>query len=232
MVSFDPMNVLRHLSAGRNTLTVVQAASEANEVLMTTEAISRKTGAAGDWVDGMVAEAHAAAEEAENASCIVSTAVKTGADALTILFHIDRFRACTLDYNYTGKQDRIVFYGSGTGYVSIIAHDTTKNVFTFVYTRPTNKSKVCIGGFDTIDVYDQCFLFNYDHSGKMDHLVCYRPGTKVIAILKNGKGLFSPVFQIKVWEAGIGRFDWSEIEGRGFALDYEHSEKMDHVLFY
>ncbi len=41
-----------------------------------------------------------------------------------------------------------------------------------------------IGGFDLGDWRDQVFAFDYGATGKLDHLVCYRPGTGMIRILK------------------------------------------------
>jgi hypothetical protein len=41
-----------------------------------------------------------------------------------------------------------------------------------------------MGGFDIADDRDQAFAFDYDHSGKLDHLVFYRPGTGTMWILK------------------------------------------------
>jgi hypothetical protein len=42
-----------------------------------------------------------------------------------------------------------------------------------------------IGGYDLKSPNDLAFAFDYDHSGKLDHLVLYRPGTGTIWILKN-----------------------------------------------
>lgn len=66
----------------------------------------------------------------------------------------------------------------------------------------------------------------------MDYLVCYRPGRGAVSIIKNVKGVFKPVFESKDHGAGIGGFDLSQIEDRAFALDYEHSGKMDYLVFY
>lgn len=40
-----------------------------------------------------------------------------------------------------------------------------------------------LGGYDLASPADRAFAFDYDHSGKLDHLVLYRPGEGTIWIL-------------------------------------------------
>ena len=61
-----------------------------------------------------------------------------------------------------------------------------------------------IGGYALLSPADRVFAFDYDHSGKLDHLVLYRPGDGVCFILANNNGTFSPVF---LSQNGIGGFD-------------------------
>ncbi len=42
-----------------------------------------------------------------------------------------------------------------------------------------------IAGYDLKSVADRAFAFDYDGSGKLDHLALYRPGTGTIWILRN-----------------------------------------------
>jgi hypothetical protein len=42
-----------------------------------------------------------------------------------------------------------------------------------------------IGGFDLARTEDRVLAFDYDHSGKLDHLVLYRPGTGAIYIVRS-----------------------------------------------
>jgi catechol 2,3-dioxygenase-like lactoylglutathione lyase family enzyme len=70
--------------------------------------------------------------------------------------------------------------------------------------------------------------FDYDHSGKLDHLVFYRPGAGTITILKNAGGTFSPV---DVGHGIIG-YDLVSPNDRAFAFDYNHSGKLDHRVLY
>jgi len=49
-----------------------------------------------------------------------------------------------------------------------------------------------IGGFDLSNGGDRLFAFDYGGTGKLDHLVCYRPGTGTIWILKKVSNNDSP----------------------------------------
>jgi hypothetical protein len=49
-----------------------------------------------------------------------------------------------------------------------------------------------IGGFDLSNGGDRLFAFDYGGTGKLDHLVCYRPGTGTIWILKKVSDNGSP----------------------------------------
>jgi hypothetical protein len=39
-----------------------------------------------------------------------------------------------------------------------------------------------IGGYDLKSWHDQAFAFDYEHSGKLDHIVLYRPGQGSVSI--------------------------------------------------
>ena len=58
------------------------------------------------------------------------------------------------------------------------------------------------------DPADQMLGFDYDSSGKNDHLVLYRPGTGTVWIVKNDHGTFSPVSQSS---SGIGSYNVLEL---------------------
>jgi hypothetical protein len=89
-----------------------------------------------------------------------------------------------------------------------------------------------IGGFDLKSPADLAFAFDYDGSGKMDHLALYRPGTGTIWILKNVAGNFSPVYHQGDPGNGIGGYDLKSPADRAFAFDNNGSGKMDHLALY
>ncbi|WP_157634328.1 hypothetical protein, partial [Burkholderia ubonensis] len=74
----------------------------------------------------------------------------------------------------------------------IVPPDTLASTYTPVFAQgdPGNG----IGGYDLKSPADHAFAFDYDSSGKLDHLALYRPGTGTIWILKNTQGAFAPVY--------------------------------------
>ncbi|MGO4599993.1 PASTA domain-containing protein [Terrabacter sp. 2RAF25] len=89
-----------------------------------------------------------------------------------------------------------------------------------------------IGGYDLADPRDQVFAFDYDGSGKLDHLVLYRPGAGTIWILKNSQGQFSAVMAEGAPGHGIGGYDLADPRDQVFAFDYDGSGKLDHLVLY
>src|SRR5258708_26279652 len=89
-----------------------------------------------------------------------------------------------------------------------------------------------IGGFDLPTSADRAFAFDYDGSGKLDHLVLYRPGHGTIYILKNSGGQFSPVYAQGDPGNGIGGYDLRPAADQAFAFDYDGTAKLDHLLLY
>ncbi|EPQ57643.1 hypothetical protein GLOTRDRAFT_137907 [Gloeophyllum trabeum ATCC 11539] len=132
------------------------------------------------------------------------------------------------DYNSTGKLDHIVLYRPGTGTIWILHNWRGK--FTPVYQEgePGNG----IGGFNLKNPADRIFPFDYDHSGRADHLVCYRPGTGTCWILKNHRGKWSPVYHEGEPGNGIGGYNLMNPIDQGFAFDYNGSGKLDHLVWY
>ena len=89
-----------------------------------------------------------------------------------------------------------------------------------------------IGGYDLKSPADQAFAFDYDGSGKLDHLAVYRPGTGTIWILKNSGGSFTPVYAQGDPGSGIGGYDLKSPADRVIAFDYDGSGKLDHLAVY
>ncbi len=132
------------------------------------------------------------------------------------------------DYEGTGKLDHLVFYRPGTGAIFIL-----KNVAgTFLPVYSQIDPGAGIGGFDLRSPLDRAFAFDYAGTGKLDHLVIYRPGTGAIFIIKNSGGSFAPVYAQVDPGAGIGGFDLRSRADQGFAFDYEGTGKLDHLVFY
>lgn len=133
-------------------------------------------------------------------------------------------RIFAFDYDHSGKADHIVAYRPGTGMIRILAN--RDGVFIPRYAQ----ALFGIGGYDLKSAADQAFAFDFDHSGKLDHIVLYRPGNGTCWILKNSNGFFSPVY--RQGESGIGGWDLKSPADRAFAFDYDHSGRQDYLVWY
>ena len=72
-----------------------------------------------------------------------------------------------------------------------------------------------IGGYDLANAADRVIAYDYDGTGKLDHLVCYRPGIGAIFIVKkvgasDSPGAFLAVYHQGDRGQGIGGFDLSD----------------------
>jgi hypothetical protein len=137
-------------------------------------------------------------------------------------------RGFAFDYDGSGKQDHLVFYRSGSGAIYILKN--SGGSFTPVYAQGPGGSG--IGGYDLASPADSAFAFEYDGSGKLDHMVLYRPGAGAAFILQNTGGNFAPVYAQGAGGDGIGSYDLKSSADQGFAFDYDSSGKMDHLVFY
>ena len=125
------------------------------------------------------------------------------------------------DYDGTGKLDHLVLYRPNTGTIWILKKNNDGN-FSPVYHEGDPGHG--IGGYDLRSPADQVFAFDYDGTGKLDHLVLYRPNTGTIWILKkNNDGNFSPVYHEGDPGHGIGGYDLRSPADQVFAFDYDGS---------
>src|ERR1041385_8004880 len=51
-----------------------------------------------------------------------------------------------------------------------------------------------IGGYNLTSTSDRVIAFDYEHSGRLDYLLLYRPGSKNCWIVKNTNGAFTAVY--------------------------------------
>jgi hypothetical protein len=129
------------------------------------------------------------------------------------------------DYDHSGKLDHLVAYRPGTGIIHIVKHNADDTYTTIV------TSTGGIGGYDLLSAADRIVPFDYDHSGKLDHLLLYRPGSRTAWVLRHGTGTaFTAVYHTGT--AGIGEYDLADPADRLLAFDYDHSGKPDHLVVY
>jgi DNA-binding winged helix-turn-helix (wHTH) protein len=124
------------------------------------------------------------------------------------------------DYDHNGKLDHLVFYRPGAGTIAILKN--LQGTFVPVYDGQG------IGGYDLKSASDRALAFDYDHSGRPDHLLLYRPGAGIVSILKNTGGTFSPAYE----RHGIAGYDLLSPGDRAFAFDYDHTGKLDYLVLY
>ncbi|KAJ6572849.1 hypothetical protein DFH09DRAFT_1032714 [Mycena vulgaris] len=125
-----------------------------------------------------------------------------------------------LDFSSTGKQDHIVLYRPGAGAIFIL--------------NPARQAVVSVidpgsgfGGFDLSSPADLAFAFDFGHTGNLDHIVFYRPGTGLITIVHAATG--TAVFTS---QTGIGGYDLKSPSDIGLAFDYGSTGKQNHLVFY
>ena len=88
-------------------------------------------------------------------------------------------RLIAFDYDGTGKKDHILAYRPGGGNVHILKPSNSS--FVPVFTSPNGAD---IGKYDLTSPLDKIISFDYDHSGKEDHLFLCRPGNGLAFILE------------------------------------------------
>ncbi|KAI9799780.1 MAG: hypothetical protein M1833_003899 [Piccolia ochrophora] len=137
-------------------------------------------------------------------------------------------RAFAFDYDSSGRLDHLVFYRPGRGAIFIVKR--RGNTFKTVYTQRDGGSG--IGGFDLKSSADKAFAFDYNGSGKQDHICFYRPGTGTFWILRNVGGSFVAVYRQGDPGKGIGGYDLKSPADRAFAFDFNSSGKLDHIALY
>jgi uncharacterized protein YjbI with pentapeptide repeats len=131
------------------------------------------------------------------------------------------------------KQNCLICYRPGTGAVFIV-RKKSDGTFDNVYAQgdPGNG----IGGYPLDVPSDQVFAFDYEGTGHLDHLVCYRPGTGNIWILEketdqNNNMTFTPVYR-RFGIGGSGGCDLDDLNDRIIAYDYAGTDRLDHLVCY
>jgi DNA-binding winged helix-turn-helix (wHTH) protein len=134
-------------------------------------------------------------------------------------------RAFSFDFDHSSRLDHLVFYRPGAGSFRILQHAGGR--FSPIFQGDG------VGDYDLKDSADQAFAFDYDHSGKLDHLVLYRRGAGVLRIIENdGQGLFKSVYRPASVDRPAQPGEPPGDADQVFAFDYDHSGRADHLLFY
>ncbi|MEV6964221.1 S1 family peptidase [Hamadaea sp. NPDC051192] len=136
-----------------------------------------------------------------------------------------RDQVVPFDFDHSGKLDHLLMYRPGTGFVQIVRQNSD-HTFTTILSSTSG-----IGGYDLMNAKDRVLAYDYDHSGKLDHLVLYRPGDRIVHVLRRDVGTrYLPVYADAT--VGIGTWNLGDSRDQIVAYDYDHSGKADHLLIY
>jgi hypothetical protein len=155
--------------------------------------------------------------------------IGTGADAYDLSSSNDR--AFAYDYESSGNLDHVVLYRPGKGICWIMKH-TAGDTFRPVWRSNSPGSTGGIGGFDMSDERDKLFAYDFDGTGKQDHIVCYRPGTGTVWILHNYGGTFIPAYYQGEPGSGIGSWDLSDSRDLIVPFDFRSQELSNNLVLY
>jgi hypothetical protein len=133
-------------------------------------------------------------------------------------------RIIAYDYTSSGKPDHLVLYRPGGQTAWVLEHGAGS---TF---RAVFHSSAGIGGYDLKSTADQIIAYDYEHTGRLDHLLLYRPGGQTAWILRHGAGnAFTAVFHSST---GIGGYDLELAKDRIIAFDYTSTGGQSHLFAY
>ena len=136
------------------------------------------------------------------------------------------------DYNGTGDLDHLLCYRPGTGLISILAKEPGQPPGAMAFNSVFDSASG-IGGWDLVGAMDRIIAYDYNGTGHLDHLVCYRPGTGAIGIIqKNSDGTFGHVYFQGDPGDGIGGWDLRDAADRIIAYDYNSTGHLDHLVCY
>jgi hypothetical protein len=134
-------------------------------------------------------------------------------------------RGYAFDYDSSGKMDHIVFYRPGHGCFFIIKHNGGGN-----FTALVAEGSLGFSGFDLRMSTDSSFAYDWDHSGKKNAVVFYRPGYGTFWIVQRlASGAWNPVITS---DTGIGGFDLRNVLDSAFAFDYDNVGRQDYIVLY
>ncbi len=145
-------------------------------------------------------------------------------------------RIIAYDYEGSAHLNYLVCYRPGRGAIYIVKKVSDADnltAFSAVYTQADDGPGGGIGGYPLTDPADQIIAYDYEGSGHLNYLVCYRPGSGVVQILKkvsdaNRPDAFAPVYN----QHGIGGYDLLDSADRILAYDYEGRGLLNYLVCY
>ncbi|MFI6603913.1 putative Ig domain-containing protein [Nonomuraea sp. NPDC050536] len=143
-------------------------------------------------------------------------------------------RIVAVDYYSSGRLDNLAIYRPG-GRTVWIVQKGTGDFFETVYQSRTAGAGDGIGGYDMADARDQLIAFDFDGSGKRNHLIAYRPGVGSLFLLQR-KPNSSDYQPLLTSATGIGGFTLADAGDRLTPFNYGDTavpmNKPDHLVGY
>jgi hypothetical protein len=137
-------------------------------------------------------------------------------------------KAFAFDYDSDGKLDHIVFYRPGSGTFWIVANENGS--FRNVFSEGSPGSGVA--GYGLNDPADRAIAFDYNSTGRLDHIVLYNPNIGRLSVVrKNGAtNTFESVY------TQDNSDETTEVKlsagAQVIAFDYEKKGCLDHLFIY
>jgi hypothetical protein len=135
-------------------------------------------------------------------------------------------RLFAFDYDGSGHPDHFVAYRPGTGVVWVLRNDDV--VLGGASFGAELLSHAGLAGYDFMSPDDQAFAFDLTGTGKLDHIVVYRPGAGNFVVLDHSTG----TFRIELTgTSGVGGIDFHSPVDRAIPLD-PGSGYSNHLFVY
>lgn len=139
------------------------------------------------------------------------------------------------DYYSTGKAKQLICYRPGTGIVWIFDNTAAANAspnFERVFQTSSGIGSAP-NNYNLNDSRDQIVPYDYNGTGNLDHIICYRPGTGNFWIFRNNNGVFSLVHKTT---SGVGSgstyYNLNDSRDKIVPFDFYHTGKAKQLVCY
>lgn len=132
------------------------------------------------------------------------------------------------DYEGLGNMDDIIYYLPGTGQYAMLTHDCPACGFTI------HQNTIGVGGgiagYNLAATNDKIIAYDWGQNFIYDGLVCYRPGSGIVWVMKgNGNGSLTVT---NPGSSGIGGYDLKGPTDQIVALDYQNINQPTDLALY
>lgn len=141
--------------------------------------------------------------------------------------------AVPFDFNSSGFASQLICYRPGASTCWIFANVGTVSapVFNYVYKTSSGIGVGSGNNYNLNDNRDRIIPYDCNGTGKLDHIICYRPGTGAFWIFKNSTpgGTFTHILSSGT---GVGSFNLSDDRDLIVPFDFYSTGKATELLCY